>query len=745
MKIQRHALLVSSLIAQQAFAGSDDLEALMQESIVSTPSKTAQASAVAPATSSVITAEDLRTYGLRSLDEAINFVAMGMITTQSEHAVEIGARGVVLTTDYGNHVLLLIDGVPANEPWGGSAFFERGAGVPFELIDHIEVTLGPGSVMHGGQAMLGVINVVTKHERDYRGVHLIVEGDTATPVTADGSIETSPLSAYGHGYRLGAGWGKAFTLAHKPTELTLQIELYRHVGPDWDFAVQDYGADAVTGDPRDFGPRTTPGTWGGTATRSDYTDVPAAYLRFRHGDLTATLRVGSYTRASPYSDALISGGGDDFDDRDNRERDRWLGLGIDYRLPISPRFTVNALVYGLLTQYHWFSRRSAAEECPEGLVGGCERTLVGSGISGGADLRLSVDEPELDGGTFLGLDLRARDATSDYDVVDRVTGVQSEFNNDYSRTDALIAPYVQQSWAPAEWLDFNLGARLDHDTRFGTELSPRAAVGISHVRDGRIKAIYSEAFRPPSAYELNYQDPFEQIASPNLGAESVRSLELSIEQRFGAHRLFFGVFHSSWSDMVTYRTLDDEELAREITAANLDPSVSEAYAYGNAGSLENYGYNAAYEGALAGRLHFGMNLTAAYSRLDLGDGSGPQPLSVGPAFFGNGRLSYRLSAPWPTPALACRFLTKRPADRAFDGGFTDAPYAPADFQLHLTLSGAIPALEGIRYRVGGTYATASTGPYVIGPLQYAADETTVAALSPQRRFTAFLGLEYVIE
>ena len=146
-------------------AQSEDLEALMEQSIVSTPSKSAESSSTAPATSSVITAEELRAHGLRSLNEAINYASLGMVTTSPEHAVEIGARGVLLTGDYGNHVLLLIDGVPANEPWNGTAYFERGAGVPFELIDHIEVTLGPGSVMHGAQAMLGVVNIVTKRAR----------------------------------------------------------------------------------------------------------------------------------------------------------------------------------------------------------------------------------------------------------------------------------------------------------------------------------------------------------------------------------------------------------------------------------------------------------------------------------------------------------------------------------------------------------------------------------------------------
>jgi iron complex outermembrane receptor protein len=77
-------------------AQSDDLEALMEQSIVSTPSKSAESSSTAPATSSVITAEELRAHGLRSLNEAINYASLGMITTTAEHAVEIGARDYLL-------------------------------------------------------------------------------------------------------------------------------------------------------------------------------------------------------------------------------------------------------------------------------------------------------------------------------------------------------------------------------------------------------------------------------------------------------------------------------------------------------------------------------------------------------------------------------------------------------------------------------------------------------------------------
>jgi len=741
----RCVALLLLLHGSTAHAQTSDLEALLAESIVSTPSRAAESATSAPATSSVITAEELRAHGLRSLDEAINYASLGMVTTNPEHAVEVGARGVLLTSDYGNHILLLIDGVPANEPWNGTAYFERGAGVPFEMVDHIEVTLGPGSVMYGGQAMLGVINIVTKRARDYNGVRLILEGDTTAPVFADGQVHLSPLSAYGAGYRLGAGFGHTFTLGGEPAEFTMQVELYRQDGPDWQIEPQSGIEDSVTLEPKDFGPRTPAGSWGGTATRSSYLDAPAAYARLAIGDFTAKVRAGMYTRASPYMDG-ITNAGDDFDDADNHERDRWLQLDLDYQHSLSPHVAVSARLYGLLNDYRWFSRRSAVEECPdENSVGGCDRDLTADGLSGGTDLRLSLDEPAINGATTLGIDGRLRYAASMMESVDRVTGAIDPFDNQYARTDGLVAPYLQQTVAPTTWLDLNAGVRLDYDTRFGARLSPRAAIGVSAWRGGRLKAIYSEAFRAPTPYELNYADPVEQIAAPDLGAETVRSAELSMEQRFGTHRMFFGVFHSTWTDMVAFQTLSDEQLQAAIDSGALLDSTDEGYEYANIGSITNYGYNAAYEGTIGGKLHLGTNITSAYSRRDLGDGSGSQELTVGPSFFGNARVSYDLGSGWPTLAIAARYAAKRPADRAFDGGFARAPYAPADLQLRFTISGAIPGVAALRYRLSGTYGSAAAGPYVVGVNQYAEDETTVAALQPLRRMSGFVGLEYVIE
>jgi len=54
--------------------------------------------------------------------------------------------------------LVLFDGVPLNEPFGGSVHWGR---VPLALVDRIEVVRGGGSMAWGSRALGGVINIMT--------------------------------------------------------------------------------------------------------------------------------------------------------------------------------------------------------------------------------------------------------------------------------------------------------------------------------------------------------------------------------------------------------------------------------------------------------------------------------------------------------------------------------------------------------------------------------------------------------
>jgi len=118
------------------------------------------------------------------------------------------------------------------------------------------------------------------------------------------------------------------------------------------------------------------------------------------------------------------------------------------------------------------------------------------------------------------------------------TGVSPGKIGVYSPTEKALAAYVQQTFWLGHVAALNGGARVDVDDRFGSHLSPRAALSILPWRGGTLKAMYSSAFRAPTAFDIYYHDPTSQVAGgKGLKPESVRSVEASFEQRFGAKTL----------------------------------------------------------------------------------------------------------------------------------------------------------------------------------------------------------------
>ncbi len=740
------AAAIALLAGSRARAESPaELDELLGQSIVSTPSKGSETDTTAPATSSVISADELRRYGIRSLDEAINYLSLGMAASSPNHTAEVGARGVLLNGDYGNHVLLLVDGHALNEPWNGTAYFERGAGVPFEMIDHIEVILGPGSVLYGAQAMLGVINVVTKRAKDFSGLRLVVEGDAAIPPSKSGGPPSPGFTqSLGTGYRLAAGYGREFNIGHSASELTIGLDYYANHGPAWQLGPQNYGDDYVTGMPKDFGPKTTPGVWGGVLKEADYLEVPAAYVRFATGDFRAAVRASTYRRSTAFPDSLAAYSGD-FDDPGNREIDRFLNVDLSQRFSLSSSVELLVRGYGDLYDYEWHNRTSAPEVCPEGFLTGCQRFLGATGRTLGGEVRAQYQWPILRATTLVGIDARVRDVKDDLSIVE-LDGPATLPASGGRRTDGLLGPYVAQTLSPTRFLDVNLGLRLDHDTRFGDKLSPRTALGVTPWDGGRLKLIYAEAFRGPSSYELTYSDPSAQIASPDLGPETVRSLEASFEQRFGKHRIMFGAFRSWWDGLVGAALLSSDELESGIARGELSPGTEVAYENRNIARVDNVGMNTAYDGAAVdGRVRFGANVTIAQTHVDQGDGSGDQALPVAAQAFGNARASYELGRNLPTVGLAVRVMSRRLADVYYDAGFASPPSAPALVAMRLALTGPVAPVPGLSYRVGGEYSFARNEPYVIGATLYALDETTQAELAPTRRAQVFVGLEYAFE
>ncbi len=87
-----------------------------------------------------------------------------------------GLTAVSVRGGESNFTLVLLDGVPVNDPTnsrGGSFDF---ANLNSALIERIEVVRGPRSSIYGSDALAGVINIVTRREESGHRYHVHVEG-----------------------------------------------------------------------------------------------------------------------------------------------------------------------------------------------------------------------------------------------------------------------------------------------------------------------------------------------------------------------------------------------------------------------------------------------------------------------------------------------------------------------------------------------------------------------------------------
>lgn len=163
------ALLAAAGAAAQAEAPEPSLEELMRQGLpglsrraeVSTAARQAQSADRSPTLTYVLTDEDIRAQGWRSLADVLNQLP-GLFISSNGSFSYVGARGLGRPGDFNARVLLLIDGMRANENIYDAA--QVGAEFPLDLdlIERVEFTPGPGSALYGNNAMFGVIQVISK-------------------------------------------------------------------------------------------------------------------------------------------------------------------------------------------------------------------------------------------------------------------------------------------------------------------------------------------------------------------------------------------------------------------------------------------------------------------------------------------------------------------------------------------------------------------------------------------------------
>src|SRR5256885_5410151 len=145
------------------------LEALMEIRVptVYGASKFEQKTTQAPSSITVVTSDEIKKYGHRTLADVLQSV-QGLHVSYDRNYAFLGTRGVNLG-DFNSRILLLIDGHRVNNNLTDGAFIDTAFVLDVDLIDRIEIIRGPGSVLYGNNALFGVINVITRKGHQLNG------------------------------------------------------------------------------------------------------------------------------------------------------------------------------------------------------------------------------------------------------------------------------------------------------------------------------------------------------------------------------------------------------------------------------------------------------------------------------------------------------------------------------------------------------------------------------------------------
>lgn len=244
-----------------------------------------------------------------------------------------------------------------------------------------------------------------------------------------------------------------------------------------------------------------------------------------------------------------------------------------------------------------------------------------------------------------------------------------------------LAFFAQDEWIVFEDGDTSLtvvpGLRLDLDSQFGEQLSPKLAVRFDPVKQLVLRASYGHGFRAPSFQELlmRFENPsvgYVVQGNPELGAESSHGVDAGFEWQ-PDRWLTIGAsfFRNDLQNMIAYVTADDPNAAGSL------------FTYDNLATAWTMGL----ESSARVRIDNILTLTGGYTLTETWDGENERHLEgrARHRFTVAARIAYE---PWEIQLVARGALS---VDRVYyldeDGdGVDEELYADPLAQVDLRLS-----------------------------------------------------------
>ncbi|MGH1460779.1 MAG: TonB-dependent receptor plug domain-containing protein [Neptuniibacter sp.] len=130
-----------------------EMEVFTSASLVPTQTKKA------PGTVYILQRDDFERFGVRRLDDLLAFIPGLQMNQYRKRHRSVWARGLI--ERYNDKMVLMVDGIRMRHLYYGH--FSLGDNLPLELVEKVEVILGPASSLYGANAFGGIISITTRN------------------------------------------------------------------------------------------------------------------------------------------------------------------------------------------------------------------------------------------------------------------------------------------------------------------------------------------------------------------------------------------------------------------------------------------------------------------------------------------------------------------------------------------------------------------------------------------------------
>lgn len=178
-----------TILPSDSFSQNDLTDANLLEEIVTTGTKTSKKHKEGPVKTDLLNQVQIKEKHYRDASEAI--LEVPGVTLSNVRGKQ--GKSAVMQGLGGDHVLLVIDGVPVSA--NSNSGFDL-TQISTADIQQIEVVKGGASALHGGQAMGGVINIITKEPSEKAQYGIEVSRDQYTDGSPKKDVGYNALKGY---------------------------------------------------------------------------------------------------------------------------------------------------------------------------------------------------------------------------------------------------------------------------------------------------------------------------------------------------------------------------------------------------------------------------------------------------------------------------------------------------------------------------------------------------------------------